>query len=151
MDILKPQNRQNSSVCVCVCVCVIQWCLFVGPIDCSLSISLPMGFSRQEYWSGLPFSYSRRFSQPRDETRVSCISCIGSQILYHYAPPNFCQHTRAGAVTGDGNGRSSPEFKHWMKKNNSFQNGHQTFTLTAIQIFSQHSFHANCTDQVVFF
>ena len=31
-----------------------------------------MGVSRQEYWSGLPFP-SRGFSQPRDQTRVSCI------------------------------------------------------------------------------
>ena len=51
------------SVCVCVCVCVCVYahvCLVVqllpalcGPIDC-----WPPGmeFSRQEYWSGLPFS-----------------------------------------------------------------------------------------------
>ena len=25
------------------------------PVDCSLPASLSMGFSRQEYWSGLPF------------------------------------------------------------------------------------------------
>ena len=30
-----------------------------------------MGFSRQEYWSGLPFSFSRRSSRPRDWTWVS--------------------------------------------------------------------------------
>ncbi|CAI9169201.1 unnamed protein product [Rangifer tarandus platyrhynchus] len=27
-----------------------------------------MGFSRQEYWSGLPFSYSRGSSLPKDRT-----------------------------------------------------------------------------------
>ena len=32
-------------------------------------------FSRQEYWSGLPFiSSSRGSSRPRDQTRVSCIA-----------------------------------------------------------------------------
>ena len=30
-------------------------------------------------------SYSRGSSQPRDWTHVSCISCIGRQILYHWA------------------------------------------------------------------
>ena len=30
-----------------------------------------MGFSRQEYWSGLPFSSSRGSSQPRNWTEVS--------------------------------------------------------------------------------
>ena len=34
---------------------------------------LSMGFSRQEYWSGLPFSFSRGSSRPRDRTRVSRI------------------------------------------------------------------------------
>ena len=32
-----------------------------------------MGFSRQEYWSGLPFSFSRGSSQHRDQTQVSRI------------------------------------------------------------------------------
>ena len=32
-----------------------------------------MGFSKQEYWSGLPSS-SRESSQPRDRTQVSCIA-----------------------------------------------------------------------------
>ena len=33
-----------------------------------------MGFSRQDYWSGLPFSFSRGSSRPRDRTRVSCVA-----------------------------------------------------------------------------
>ena len=40
-----------------------------------------MQFSMQEYWSGLPFPL-RGFSWPRDWTRISC---IGRQILYHWA------------------------------------------------------------------
>ena len=34
----------------------------------------PLGFSRQEYWSGLPCPPSRGSSQPRDGTQVSCIA-----------------------------------------------------------------------------
>ena len=45
------------------------------PVDCSLPGS-SVGFSRQEYWSGLPFPPS----PPRDQTHVSCIS---RRILYH--------------------------------------------------------------------
>ena len=41
-----------------------------------------MWFFRQEYWNGSPFSSSRESSRPRDRTWVSCISCIGRQILY---------------------------------------------------------------------
>ena len=44
---------------------------------------LSLGFSRQEYWSGLPFPSPGESFWPRDWT---CISCIGWQILYHWAP-----------------------------------------------------------------
>ena len=50
---------------------------------------LSMEFSRQEYWSELPFPiYSRGSSQPRTRIHVSCIFCIGRQILYHWATWN---------------------------------------------------------------
>ena len=45
-------------VCVCVCVCVCAFthvCLFVTPWTIAHQASLSMKFSRQEYWSGLPF------------------------------------------------------------------------------------------------
>ena len=38
-------------------------------------------------------SYSREFSRPRDQTRVSCVSCLGRQILYHehqLGSPSLC-------------------------------------------------------------
>ena len=57
---------------------VIPW------TDCSLPGSLSMGFSRQEYCRWLPFP------PPGDWTSLSCISCIGRQILYHratWSPP----------------------------------------------------------------
>ena len=44
---------------------------------------LSMGFSRQEYWSGLPFPDSRDLPDPGVEP-ISCVSCIGRQILYHW-------------------------------------------------------------------
>ena len=44
---------------------------------------LSVGFSRQEYWSGLPFPTPRGPSPPRDQTCVSCVSCVGRQDLYH--------------------------------------------------------------------
>ena len=51
-----------------------DWC---DPMDC-----LSMGFSRQEYWSGVAISYSRVSSQSRDQTHVSYISYIGWRVLY---------------------------------------------------------------------
>ena len=45
---------------------------------------LSMGFSSQEYWSGLS-AFSRGSSQPRNETRISYIPCIGRRVLYQSA------------------------------------------------------------------
>ena len=41
---------------------------------------LSMGFPRQEYWSGLLCPPPGDL--PKDQTPVSCISCIGSGVLY---------------------------------------------------------------------
>ena len=45
--------------------------------------TLSLGFSKQEHWSGVPVFYFRGSSQPRDQTHVSCISCLGRRIPYH--------------------------------------------------------------------
>ena len=42
-----------------------QWCpTLCDPMDCSPPGSLSMGFSRQEYWSGLPFPSSGDLPNP---------------------------------------------------------------------------------------
>ena len=55
------------------------------PCTVAHQASLSMGFSRQEYWSGLPFPPLGDLFWPRYWTRVSCISCIGRQTLHHWA------------------------------------------------------------------
>ena len=46
-------------VCVCVCVCECESLsrvrLFATPRTITCQVSLSMGFSRQDYWSGLLF------------------------------------------------------------------------------------------------
>ena len=88
-----------AHVCLCVCVCVClcayvclstqSWLTLCDPMDCS-----PPGFSfygifpaRILEWVAI--TSSRGFSQPRDWTHISCISCIGRWILTHAAiqPP----------------------------------------------------------------
>ena len=44
--------------------------LFVTPWTLAYQAPPSMGFSRQEYWNGLPFFFSRGSSRPRDRTRV---------------------------------------------------------------------------------
>ena len=67
---------------------VAQSCLTLGdPMDYSppgSSVGRYMGFSRQEYWSGLPFPFPGGSSWPRDRTQVShiegrCFYCLSHQ------------------------------------------------------------------------
>ena len=72
----------NSASCVCACV-LSHVRLFVTPWTGARQAPLSMGFSRQEYWSGLPFPPPGDLPDPAIETRVSC---IGRWILHHGAP-----------------------------------------------------------------
>ena len=56
--------------------------LFVTPWTVAHQVPLSMGFSRQEYWSGLPCSPPGESSRPRDRSLVSSVSCIGRRVLY---------------------------------------------------------------------
>ena len=66
----------------CCCLVAKSYPTLCNPMDCSRQASLSMGFSRQEYWSGLPFP-SPECSWPRDGTHVSYIGRC--RILYHWA------------------------------------------------------------------
>ena len=69
-----------------VCSCVLSRFTSVWPFATLWTVAhhppLSMGFSRQGYWSGLPFS--RGSSWPRGWTCVSYVSCIGRWVLYHW-------------------------------------------------------------------
>ena len=76
-------------VCVCVCVCVYvraraQSCLTLcDPMDCSPPDSAYTIFqARILEWVAI-FS-CKGSSQPREQTRVSCVSSFGRLILYHW-------------------------------------------------------------------
>ena len=82
--------KRSTAACVCVCVCVsarMHACPVVSdsatPGTVAYQVLLSMQFSRQEYWSGLPFPTPQDL--PGDQTPLSCISCVDSQILYHCA------------------------------------------------------------------
>ena len=44
---------------------------------------LSMGFSRQEYWTGLPFPTPGDLPDPEIEPLSLYVSCVGSPVLYH--------------------------------------------------------------------
>ena len=77
-------------VCACVCTSHVQPFMTLWTVACKAPLS--MEFSRQEYWSGLPFPSPGGSSWPRDRTCISCVSCIGRQALYqlsHHPCDNY--------------------------------------------------------------
>ena len=60
LPLAPPGKHLHCSMCVCVCVCVcvlshlshVWLCVILWTIACQAL--LPMAFSRQEYWNGLP-------------------------------------------------------------------------------------------------
>ena len=54
---------------------------------------LSLGFSRQEYWSGLPFPSPGDLPDPGTKTGSLTSTCIGRQVLYH-----TCHALNAGLV-----------------------------------------------------
>ena len=70
-------------VCVCAQLLSHVW-LFGTPWTAARQAPLSMEFPRQEYWSRLPLC-ARNLPNPGIEPITSCISCIGRQILYHWA------------------------------------------------------------------
>ena len=57
-------------VCVHMCTCALSRVkLFVTPWTVAQQVPLPMGFSRQDYWSQLPFPSPGDLSNPGIEPR----------------------------------------------------------------------------------
>ena len=55
------------------------------PMDCSPSHSSVHRISQARILKWVATSHSRASSRPRDQIEVSCVSCIGRRILYHWA------------------------------------------------------------------
>ena len=86
---LSPRDVVKICMCVFVCVCIVLlfscvW-LFCDPMDYSPPGSSVHGISQEGMLEWVAISFSRGSSWPRDWICVSCISCIGRWILYHWA------------------------------------------------------------------
>jgi len=73
-------------MCVCWSLSCVQ--LFATPWTVASQAPLSMGFSRQEYWSGVAISFSRGSSWPRDWTHVFYVSCITGGFFTDWATRN---------------------------------------------------------------
>ena len=68
-------------ICVLSHFSHVRLCVTLWTVACQASPS--MGFSKQEYWSGLPCPFPGDFPDLGIEPRISYISCIDRQLLYH--------------------------------------------------------------------
>ena len=75
-------SQEHTHICA-LCVCSVTSVVSdsLQPWDYSPPASLSMGCSRHEYWTRLPFSFSRGSSQPRDRTCVSHVFCIAGRFF----------------------------------------------------------------------
>ena len=67
------KQAHMHKVCICksmkVKVFTLSCLTLCNPMDCTHQASLPMEFSRQEYWSGLPFPFPGDLPNPGIEPR----------------------------------------------------------------------------------
>ena len=72
--------------CVCKLYSVAWSCpALCDPMDCSPLGSCVCGILQARTLEWVAISSSRGSSRPRDGTHVSCVLCIGRQIVYHGA------------------------------------------------------------------
>ena len=78
-------QRPNESNEVCVYAQSFQSCMtFCNQWTRACQAPLSMGFSRQQFWSGLPCPPLGASSWPRNWTHVSGISCIAGRVFTHW-------------------------------------------------------------------
>ena len=70
-------------VCVVACMCAQSYLTLCDPMEWGPSGSSVHGILQARILECVAISSSRGSSQLRDQTRVSWVSCIGRQILYH--------------------------------------------------------------------
>ena len=81
----RNQTTVFNPLCECVCVCVVctfsHVHLFVTSWTVVCQAPLSMEFSRQEYWSGLPFPTPGHLPQPGIETESLASSALAGRFL----------------------------------------------------------------------
>ena len=69
-------------ICLCVLCCFSHVQLFVTLWTVDLQAPLSMGFSRQEYWNGLPCSTARNLPNPGIKPTSSALQADSSPLSH---------------------------------------------------------------------
>ena len=70
----------------CMYACMLSCPTFCDPMDCSLLGSSVHGILQARILEWVVISFSRGSSQPRDQTRVPCVSCIAGGFFTRVLP-----------------------------------------------------------------
>ena len=88
-------HHMKSFTSIDVCCLSAKSCpTLCKPLDCSPPGSSVYGISQARILEWVTISFSRGSLQPRDWTRISCVSCIDRWVLYHWAT----RETRASSL-----------------------------------------------------
>ena len=85
----------NSLFKMCMCMVSHVW-LFASPWTVACQAPLSMGFSRQEYWSGLPFPSSRTLPDPGIEPTSLLSTALAGR--FTWVPDNNLQNFNLPSV-----------------------------------------------------
>ena len=72
-------------VVVCTHMPVLSSVQLCNPMECSMPGSSVHGIFQARMLEWVAISSFKGSSQPRDQTQVSCVSCLGEWVLYHCA------------------------------------------------------------------
>ena len=120
-------QQKTSVLFLCGCVQSLQWCLTLwDPMDCSLPDSSVHGILQARILELVAIAFSRGSSRPRDQTLVSCISCIAGRFFTPeprrkpYQGSNLCLPCwEWGVLTTGPSGKSHEAFYSQEKPGNS--------------------------------
>ena len=82
---MKNDSQASSGRTRCCVHAKMLWLYptLCDPMDCGLPGSSVHGILQAKILEWVAMHSSREFSQPRDRTLISYVSCISRQILYH--------------------------------------------------------------------
>ena len=80
--------------CVCVLSCLVRVQLFAAPWTVAHQAPLSMRFSRQEYWSGLPFPSPGDLPDPGMETMSLAAPALSGEFFTTKPPRKFFMYPK---------------------------------------------------------
>ena len=112
---------------------VVLTCLVAKscPTPCNLMDGSPWGSSvhgslQARILEGVAISFSRRFSWPRDQSHISCVSCIGRWILYQWATWEVLLYSWPRFITVKGDNARSEREKVYGTKSEEIRHKFQS-------------------------